>query len=257
MAKRFMDTDLWLEDWFLELDGKEQLFLTYIKARCDHAGVWRPNFKHFEFASKFRINTEQFLAKVNADKERIRVLPNGRWLIIGFIPFQYGTPGKTKRNHALNGALNALAANNVDPKSMGYDLAPSEQLGSCSVAPTDTDTDTEADTDLLASKASDLTNTKQHKRTMDQCAATTCPHLAAVKRVYPKCVAHFKANEEWANQVNKGQDPAALAAAIEAAVQWQVKTLRWIRDNGKFIPDLWRYLQEGQWLSEHTHIWDA
>lgn len=89
MPKRDHDTDIWLEDWFLNLNDSEMLFWFYIKDRCDHAGFWRPNFKMFENSTGRRINQDDFLKKINAEKPRIKVLENGRWFICGFIAFQY------------------------------------------------------------------------------------------------------------------------------------------------------------------------
>jgi len=89
MSKRDHDTEIWLEDWFLELSDSEMLFWFYIKDRCDHAGFWRPNFKMFENSTGRRIHRMEFLKKINTGKERIKTLDNGRWFLTGFISFQY------------------------------------------------------------------------------------------------------------------------------------------------------------------------
>lgn len=89
MAVRFTDTELWGEDWYWNLGGEYQLFCKYIFDKCDNAGVWKLNKNDFEMKSKFKINLDSFLAKMNEDKERIIVLENGRWFILGFIKFQW------------------------------------------------------------------------------------------------------------------------------------------------------------------------
>jgi hypothetical protein len=89
MSKRDHDTEIWGEDWFLSLTETEMLFWFYIKDKCDHAGFWRPNFLNFENLTKKRVNKEVFLQKINSDKERVKVLENGRWFLCGFISFQY------------------------------------------------------------------------------------------------------------------------------------------------------------------------
>jgi hypothetical protein len=128
MAKRFIDTDIYDEDWFLSLSGQEMLFWQYICLKCDHAGIWRPNFKSFEIKTGFRINQEQFLKNVNLDQKRICVLDNGKWWLIGFIRFQY-----CKNNKEINtqhrvqlSALTQLENNQVDYKSQGYILRVNE-----------------------------------------------------------------------------------------------------------------------------------
>ena len=57
MSKRDTDTELWSEDWFLDLSDAEMLFWFYLKDRCDHAGFWRPNFKIFEASTGRRIKS--------------------------------------------------------------------------------------------------------------------------------------------------------------------------------------------------------
>ena len=44
MAKRFHDTEIWKEDWFLSLPLNYREFWFYILDSCDHAGIWKPNF---------------------------------------------------------------------------------------------------------------------------------------------------------------------------------------------------------------------
>jgi hypothetical protein len=89
MSKRDHDTEIWSEDWFMELGSTNQLFWFYIKDRCDHAGFWRPNFKQFEIITGHRVNQKEFLEKCNADKVRILVLECGKWWLTGFIAFHF------------------------------------------------------------------------------------------------------------------------------------------------------------------------
>lgn len=91
MASRFIDTEIWSEDWFCELGGEYQNFWNYICARCDNAGVWKPNKIDFEIKSRSKISLDSFLQKVNENggKERILITKSGRWFITGFIAFQW------------------------------------------------------------------------------------------------------------------------------------------------------------------------
>ena len=91
MPKRFHDSGLWNEDWFIELSTEHKLFYQYMIDNCDHAGIWKPNNKHFEFILGSSCPLNGFLNAVNKDKERIVKLPNGRYFICRFIPFQYGS----------------------------------------------------------------------------------------------------------------------------------------------------------------------
>ncbi len=91
MPKRFHDTEIWNEDWYLEMPIEYMKLWDYIKDTCDHAGIWRPNKKRFELLIKRYIDLEIALRYFNAGKERIQILSNGRWFILDFIVFQYGS----------------------------------------------------------------------------------------------------------------------------------------------------------------------
>lgn len=89
MAKRFTDTGIWDEDWFLDLGTEEKLFWFYLKDACDHAGLWRVNRKRFDYIVGKKFKLEEFLQSANSDKTRIIVFGD-RWYVTSFIKFQYG-----------------------------------------------------------------------------------------------------------------------------------------------------------------------
>lgn len=91
MAARFIDTELWSEDWFCELGVEHQLFWVYVTNQCNNAGVWKPNKIDFEIKSRVKINMDAFLQKVNERgcTERIIITATGRWFLTGFVKFQW------------------------------------------------------------------------------------------------------------------------------------------------------------------------
>jgi hypothetical protein len=95
MAKRFTDTELWHEDWFIALPKDYRNFWIYIKDDCDHAGIWRPKIAGFNKLYECSVDLGKAFQLLNQDcdknAQRIILLKNGRWFLIGFIPFQYGT----------------------------------------------------------------------------------------------------------------------------------------------------------------------
>lgn len=116
MPKRFTDTEIWDEDWFLEFPIKYQLLWKYINDKCDHAGIWRPNKRKFEFGSRCKVDLNKFLTLINEEKERIFTLDNGRWFIVGFIPFQYCDRGRilNTNNRVHASVLEILKKNGVN-----------------------------------------------------------------------------------------------------------------------------------------------
>lgn len=123
MAKRFTDTELWKEDWFLDLDTNEKLFWFYLKDSCNHAGIWRPNQKYFEFILGSNIDLDEFILRSNHGKERIIVLHDGRWFLKGFIKFQYGK-GLNEKNRVHKSIIEALEVAGINPFSFELILTP-------------------------------------------------------------------------------------------------------------------------------------
>lgn len=86
MSKRFTDTEKWERPWFRKLPNEYKLLWCYVLDRCDIAGVW---YVDMEMAS-FLIGSQIDRAKAEElFSKQIRVNDN-RWLIVDFIPFQYG-----------------------------------------------------------------------------------------------------------------------------------------------------------------------
>lgn len=98
MAKRFASTEIWGEDWFLEMKNEYKLLWYYMLAKCDHAGFWKPNKKVFEITTETKINLATALSLFNYEKERIKVTGKGNWWVIDFFYFQYGDTFNIKNN---------------------------------------------------------------------------------------------------------------------------------------------------------------
>lgn len=90
MAKRFTATDVWGEDWFLEMPLGYKLFWYYILAECDHAGIFKVNVKTFCAINEVKIAPSEALKLFNNGKDRIRIVNPGVWFIEDFFVFQYG-----------------------------------------------------------------------------------------------------------------------------------------------------------------------
>lgn len=112
MSKRFHDTEIWKQDWFLEMPYEYKLLWFYVKDTCDHAGIWKPNTKFVEFIAQKPIDLKIAYSLFNSDKDRIDILPNSRWLISEFIPFQYGNH-LNPNNRVHQSVLELLNVNEV------------------------------------------------------------------------------------------------------------------------------------------------
>lgn len=125
MAKRYTDTEIWEEDWFIDLPNDYKLFYLYIKDKCDHSGMWRPNKRKFSMVLNGKmIMFDDFLNNVNKTdentgqkKQRIIVIENGKWFLTKFISFQCGSSFQIKIG-AHRGALELLVKNDIHPSKV-------------------------------------------------------------------------------------------------------------------------------------------
>lgn len=90
MAKRFTSTEIWSEDWFLDMPSEYKLFWYYMLSTCDHAGVFKVNTKTFCKMNEVILTSSLALNYFNTEKQRVRVLSDNLWLIEDFFQYQYG-----------------------------------------------------------------------------------------------------------------------------------------------------------------------
>lgn len=96
MAKRFTSTDIWDEDWFIDLPLDYRLFWFYIKDKCDQAGFFKVNVSSFNSINKSSVSADKAFEFFNKDKQRLRKVNGGLWLIEDFFKFQYGNKLNTQ-----------------------------------------------------------------------------------------------------------------------------------------------------------------
>src|SRR5664280_2342180 len=131
MSKRFTDTNIWDQSWFLELSPEGKNIWQFLEKSSDCAGIWKidiPEMKR-KIGCK-NINLTHFLEEVNRDYNKLtgepvkrnRVMPiasDTKLWLTGFICFQYekGTSGVNAGIPAIKGALNRLRDEDI------YDFA--------------------------------------------------------------------------------------------------------------------------------------
>lgn len=113
MAKRFIGTDIWNQDWFLDMPNEYKLFWNYILCECDHAGLFKVNVRMFNSLVGCNISTDRSLEYFNSDKDRVRVIKPTLWYIEDFISFQYGVQ-LNSANRVHKSIINLLELNEVN-----------------------------------------------------------------------------------------------------------------------------------------------
>jgi hypothetical protein len=90
MAKRFFASEIWEEDWFLDMPNEYKQFWFYMLAKCDHAGVFKVNLRSFSGLTGVSLTSSRALTLINTGKQRLRVIKEDVWLIEDFFVYQYG-----------------------------------------------------------------------------------------------------------------------------------------------------------------------
>lgn len=90
MAKRFSATELWEEDWFLDMPTEYKLFWFYMLSACNHAGFYRLNLRRFCSTNEVKIDPKKAIELFNKGKKRVTELKDDLWYVEDFIVFQYG-----------------------------------------------------------------------------------------------------------------------------------------------------------------------
>jgi hypothetical protein len=161
MAKRFISTDIWDEDWFIDLPVDYMMFWFWITTKCDHAGFWKPNLNGFKRTTKKNISLTKALEYFNTEKIRILVLVNNHWFIKGFVPFQYGA-NLNANNHLHKSVRNLLTINNISPTTFDLNLtssSPQVDLNLTSSSGVRTPKDKDKEKDILSSNFSSILKT--------------------------------------------------------------------------------------------------
>lgn len=117
MAKRFTATEIWDEDWFLDMPNEYKLFWFYLLATCDHAGLFKVNLRSFCGLNGVKLSSTKALEYFNTGKQRIRVLKENIWLVEDFFVFQYGVNFNLK-NRVHNSILELYSKLGVNLRSI-------------------------------------------------------------------------------------------------------------------------------------------
>jgi hypothetical protein len=122
MSKRFTDTNIWDQSWFLELPPEGKNIWQFLEKSSDCAGIWKIDIPEMrrKIGDK-NINLAKFLTEVNRDYNKLTggAVKRNRVMLIakdtklwltGFISFQYekGRTGVSAAIPAIKGALNRL-----------------------------------------------------------------------------------------------------------------------------------------------------
>lgn len=91
MPKRFTATEIWSEDWFLDMPTDYKLFWFYMLAKCDHAGFFKVNTRSISRLIGVNLSSNEALSYFNEGKQRVVQVSESTWYVVDFFVFQYGS----------------------------------------------------------------------------------------------------------------------------------------------------------------------
>lgn len=101
MAKRFIDTGLFNDVWFMELPIENKILFIYIITNCNHAGIIKFNWKLAELQTGIKDLANTYITLIKGFDNRLIELKNGYYWLPKFIEHQYpGFPNSRVRAQA-------------------------------------------------------------------------------------------------------------------------------------------------------------
>ena len=107
MSKRFIDTKIFNDEWFMDLSASAKLLYIYFITTCDHAGIIDINWKLAEFLTGIKELKKIKESLLKEFGDRLVYLKKSYYFLPKFIWFQY--PGFPKSNvNQQQGAIRRL-----------------------------------------------------------------------------------------------------------------------------------------------------
>jgi hypothetical protein len=207
MAKRFTDSSKWVDPWFNDLPNKYKLFYLYLIDTCDHAGVWKVNFKLAQFMVGESLEPSEVKRILDS---RVRFLSDEYWFIEKFIAFQYGTINNDKLSLSILKILNKF---NLQDVIEHYHQGASKPLGSPYVGGKDKSKDKSKDKDKSKIKKN-LTPACAHEDNISENAEPAKPTIEQCQQVaemaghdprYGEAYFNMRDRDGWTRSAGKGE----------------------------------------------------
>lgn len=114
VAKRFTDTEKFIDPWFRRLSSKHKLLWDWLLCNCDFAGIISIDMEFIEMVlnEKYSDSDIEFLFS-----ERVLPLTPFKYFIPKFIRFQYGKK-LNKESRVHSSVIERLKENSIDPDTL-------------------------------------------------------------------------------------------------------------------------------------------
>jgi hypothetical protein len=123
MAKRFIDTEIFNDEWFMDLSKDTKLFYIYYITNCDHAGVLKLNLR----IAEMQTGIKSIQTVIEQLSNCLLTLKTNVYLMPAFIKYQY--PNFPKSNvKQQDSVLKILSIYGIDEEKIKSYLTVSKEL---------------------------------------------------------------------------------------------------------------------------------
>jgi len=146
MAKRFIDTNIFQDSWFMNLSPEAKLFFIYLITNCDNAGIIDLNIRLAEFQTGIKDLRNSFHTVCGEfGEKRLINLKENYYFLPNFIRYQYPN-GLNSAVKAQQSVVLKLQDFNINPNSLER---VNKQLEGSYITPQDKDMYKDKDKDIL------------------------------------------------------------------------------------------------------------
>jgi hypothetical protein len=225
MPKRFTETKKWDDPWFAELPSKYKLFWLYLLDECDHAGVWKVNFRKANFMIGESLEQAEVMRYLSG---RVSKIDESYWIVDKFIDFQYNG---LKNDKVGNSIRQILAKHRLTNLLRVLELGANKPLPS----PYQGAKDKDKEKDMVMDKEKD-----KEKDTKRASEITYAPDFEHAWEQYGRKGSKKVAYTEWKNLTS--DDRATAMSHIPNYVEAN-------EAEPHFMKDFERYLKQGTYHS--------
>jgi hypothetical protein len=225
MAKRFTDTEKFMDPWYRRLPSKHKLLWEYMLCTCSHAGIVSLDLELVELVLKEKFKDDDLDTFFS---DRLMRLSEFKYFIPKFIDFQYGKLNKSSKVHGS--VMDALSKEGIEYNSLEVGRIYTLSIGYANTSDSIKDKDKNKAKAKVKDKAKEKEKASYQIKTQD---VKTSP-LESLNFLDVEIITWLREGSlPIQEKLLKKYDETYLANTIEKAFYWQSENKK--RQAGTFL----------------------
>lgn len=242
MAKRFYDTGLVDQEWYMNLSPKHKALYLHLLCKCDVAGVFEANYRMMSFYVNDTITEDDVFGSFG---NRVVPLANStsKGIIVDFIGFQCGgcINPRVKAHQSILRRLKELGITVNDiAKWSSHGIRIQEEK------PTEEEEGAE-EKDGLAVVKNEASLRERRDRDKEKAMYVW---FGSFWSAYPRHESRKVAFDKFKGIMSKSKDAEETLKQMLSSISKSKETEQWQKDGGKFIPMPTTWLNQRRWEDE-------